>query len=292
MKTITTIVLVHLSLSLFSQNQYSERIVIDTLSKSIFVLSNDFGGNIGLLIGKDGILLVDSHSKDYFDSIQSSISYLSSQPLKYLINTHWHFDHVENNEAFANQGATIISHENCRDRLSEDQVVPIFMPLQAATPKKGLPTITFKDSISIFIDDEIVSVFHLQNAHTNSDAVVYFRNSNVLHTGDIFVMYGMPFIDAANGGSIDGMIAACEYILGLSNDSTKIIPGHGPTSDRQALIGYIDMLKTIRNRITIGITNGNSLEQIIDSNPAKEYNSIIEKTSLIELYYKSIAEVL
>ena len=182
MKTITTIVLVHLSLSLFSQNQYSERIVIDTLSKSIFVLSNDFGGNIGLLIGKDGILLVDSHSKDYFDSIQSSISYLSSQPLKYLINTHWHFDHVENNEAFANQGATIISHENCRDRLSEDQVVPIFMPLQAATPKKGLPTITFKDSISIFIDDEIVSVFHLQNAHTNSDAVVYFRNSNVLHT--------------------------------------------------------------------------------------------------------------
>jgi glyoxylase-like metal-dependent hydrolase (beta-lactamase superfamily II) len=292
MKTITTIVLVHLSLSLFSQNQYSEKIVIDTLSKSIFVLSNDFGGNIGVLIGKDGILLVDSHRKDYIDSIQSRISFLGSQPLKYLINTHWHFDHVENNEAFVNQGATIIAHENCRDKLSEDQVIPIFMPLQAATPKKGLPSITFKDTMNIYINDEIVSVFHLQNAHTNSDAVVYFRNSNVLHTGDIFVLYGMPFIDAANGGSIDGMIAACEYILALSNDSTRIIPGHGQISDKQALIGYLNMLKTIRSRIAIGIKNGNNLEQIIDSNPAKEYNSTVEKASLIELYYKSIAKVL
>ena len=166
------------------------------------------------------------------------------------------------------------------------------MPLQAATPKKGLPSITFKDSMNIYIYDEIVSVYHLQNAHTNSDAIVHFRNSNVLHTGDIFVLYGMPFIDVANGGSMDGMIAACEYILALSNDSTEIIPGHGPTSNRQALISYIDMLKTIRNRIAIGIKNGNNLEQIIDSNPANEYNSIVEKASLIELYYKSIAKVL
>jgi len=292
MRTITAIVLVHLSLSLFSQNQFSERIVIDTLSKSIFVLNNNFGGNVGVLIGQDGILLVDSNSKGYIDTIQSSISLLCSQPLKYLINTHWHFDHVENNEAFANQGATIISHENCRDRLSEDQVVPIFMPLQATTPKKGLPTITFKDSISIFIDDEIVDIFHLENAHTNSDAVVYFRNSNVLHTGDIFVQYGMPFIDTPNGGKIDGMIAACEFISALSNDSTRIIPGHGPVSNKQALTGYIGMLKTIRDRIATGIEKGHSLDQIIDSNPAQEYNSLVDKASLIELYYESMAKTL
>jgi cyclase len=288
MKTIITIVFVHLSLSLFSQNQYSERIVIDTLSKSIFVLSNDFGGNIGVLVGNDGVLLVDSHRRDYIDSIQSKISYLCSQPLKYLINTHWHFDHVENNEVFANQGATIIAHENCRYRLSEDQVIPIFMPLQVATPRKGLPSIIFKDSMNIYINDEIVSVFHLQNAHTNSDAVVYFRNSNVLHTGDIFVRYGMPFLDASNGGLLDGMIAACEYISALSNDSTRIIPGHGPISDKRAFLGYLDMLNTIRNRIVLGIEKGNNLEQIINSDPANEFNSIVEKASLIEQYYKSM----
>jgi glyoxylase-like metal-dependent hydrolase (beta-lactamase superfamily II) len=267
-----------------------EKIVSDSLSESIFVLRNDFGGNIGVLVGDDGILLIDSHRKDFKDSIQSEISKISSLPVEYLINTHWHFDHIENNETFANQGAIIISHENCRARLSGDQVIPIFMPRQDAIPEKGLPKITFHDSLNIYINDEIVNVFHLENAHTNSDVVVYFRRSNIFHMGDIFVRYGVPFIDVENGGSVDGMIAACEYIISSSNESTQIIPGHGPVSNIKDLIEYTDMLITIRNRIAKGIESRYSLEQIIKSNPAEEYESIVEKASLIELYYNSLTK--
>lgn len=290
MRVLAIVILVHLSNSLFSQYEPSREFITDSLTESIFLLRNSYGSNIGVYMGEDGMLLIDSHLREDIDSILVHLNDISSLPVKYLINTHWHFDHVENNEVFANQGAIIIAHENCRDRLSEDQVVPIFMPVQAATPKKGLPSIIFKDSMNIYINDEIVSVFHLPNAHTNSDAVIYFRNSNVLHTGDIFVRYGMPFLDLTNGGLIDGMIAACEYISALSNERTRIIPGHGPISNKQDLINYTDMLKTIRKRIVEAINDGQNLEQVIESKPAKEYNTFIDKEKLLELYYKSLQQ--
>jgi glyoxylase-like metal-dependent hydrolase (beta-lactamase superfamily II) len=213
---------------------------------------------------------------------------MCSLPVKYLINTHWHFDHVENNETFASQGAIIISHVNCRNRLSEDQALPTFNLQQEASLKVSLPKITFQDSLNIHIDNEIVNVFHLQNAHTNSDAVVSFQNSNIIHMGDIFVRYGMPFIDVANGGTLNGMISACEYVSTLSNSKTQIIPGHGPVSNKQDLIQYADMLKTIRNRIVEAINVGHNLEQFIESKPAEENNSIIGKEKLLELYYISM----
>jgi len=290
MRILIVIVSLILSQVLFSQEQYSKRIIIDSISESVYVLRNDYGGNIGVLTGDDGILLIDSHREDFIDSLQQKISKISSLPVKYLINTHWHFDHIENNETLALQGTIIISHENCRARLSEDQVIPIFLPRQVALPQNGLPKITFSDSMSIFINDETVNVIHLKNAHTNSDAIVCFRESNTVHMGDIFVLYGMPFIDVLNGGSLNGMIAACEFVLANTDEKTKIIPGHGSVARKQDLANYTDMLKTIRTRIAQGIETGYNLEGIIDSNPAEEFNSVIDKASLIELYYKSLVE--
>jgi len=262
--------------------------VLDTLTESIFVLSNNNGGNIGVLVGDDGVLLIDSHRKDLIQDIQDKISQVSALPVKYLINTHWHFDHVEGNETLASRGGIIIAHKNCRDRLAEDQFFESLEFKQEATPNTGLPVITFSDSLTLFFNNEIVNIFHFEKAHTNSDLIIHFEKSDIFHLGDIFVRYGIPFIDVPNGGSFDGMISACEYIIENSNEHTQIIPGHGTVSTRQDLVNYLDMLKTIRNRIIDGIESGYSLEQIIKSDPAKEYNSIVEKAGFIKLYYDSI----
>lgn len=288
MRTVTIFIFLILSQILIAQNQNSETIVVDTLTESIFVLSNNNGGNIGVLVGEDGVLLIDSHRKGLIRDIQDKISQVSALPVKYLINTHWHFDHVEGNETIARSGGIIIAHKNCRDRLAEDQFLEVFDFKQKATPNAGLPVITFSDSLTLFFNDEIINIFHLKNAHSNSDLIIHFEKSDVFHLGDIFVSYGIPFIDVPNGGSFDGMISACECIIENSNEHTQIIPGHGMVSTRQDLVNYLYMLKTIRKRIIDGIERGYSLEQIIESNPAEEYNSVIEKASFIKLYYDSI----
>lgn len=288
MRTFTIFIFLILSQILIAQNQKSETIVLDTLTESIYVLSNNNGGNIGVLVGEDGVLLIDSHRKELIQDIQNRISQLSALPVKYLINTHWHFDHVEGNETIASRGGIIIAHKNCRARLGEDQFIEVFDFKQNVTPNAGLPVITFSDSLTLFFNNEIINIFHFKNAHSNSDVIIHFEKSDIFHLGDIFVRYGIPFIDVPNGGSFDGMISACECIVKNSNEYTQIIPGHGMVSTRQDLVNYLDMLRTIRNRIIDGIERGSSLEQIIESNPAEEYNSVIEKASFIKLYYDSI----
>jgi len=292
MKVLAIVILIHLATSLFSQSEPSREFITDSLSESMFVLRNNFGSNIGVFRGEDGMLLIDSHLRKDIDSILVHLNNISTLPVTYLINTHWHWDHVENNETFASKGAITISHVNCRKMLSEDQAFPLFNYKQEASSKVSLPKITFQDSLNIYFNDETVNIVHLQNAHSNSDAVVIFQNSNIIHMGDIFARYGMPFIDVTNGGTLNGMISACEYVSGLSNSRTKIIPGHGPVSNKQDLIEYANMLKTIRNRTVKAIKDGQNLEQFIESKPAKEYNSLIDKEKLLELYYKSMQEII
>jgi glyoxylase-like metal-dependent hydrolase (beta-lactamase superfamily II) len=142
--------------------------------------------------------------------------------------------------------------------------------------------------MTLYLNNEIVHLSHFGNAHTNSDAIIHFKRSNVFHLGDIFVRYGIPFIDVPNGGDIEEMISTCERIISITDENSIIIPGHGPISNKNDLINYVEMLTTIRDRISNGIQKGYSLEQILESNPANEYNSIVEKDKFIELYYNSL----
>jgi cyclase len=287
MKKMVHLLILVFSQTLYSQNSDSIQINVTSLDSSIYVLSLDDGGNIGILVGDDGILMIDTHRKQFIRMIQEKISEISPKHINIVINTHWHFDHVEGNETLGRQGSLIIAHDNTRDRLSVDQSIPIFMSRQESTSPEGLPKLTFPEAITLYMNNEIVDIFHIKNAHTNSDLIIHFKKSNVFHMGDIFVRYGIPFIDVPNGGTMDGMISACEQIIPTTDDNSKIIPGHGQVSTKHDLIEYTDMLKTIRNRIVDGIKKGNTIEQIIESNPAAEFNSIVDKGSLIRLYYDS-----
>jgi cyclase len=275
---------------LFSQYDDSARIVTTSITESLYVISNDQGGNIGVLEGKDGIVIIDTHRKQFTERIQEKISEISNKPVNYVINTHWHMDHIEGNEVFGGQGSLIIAHENCRTRLANDQLISLIMYNQEATPHNGLPKLTFSDSIRLYLNDEVLLLSYFENVHTDSDVVIHFERSNVIHMGDIFVRYGVPFIDVQNGGDIDGMISTCERIISIADENTIIIPGHGPVSNKQDLINYTDMIKTIRHRIAEDIERGKTLDQIVESDPAKEYNFIFDKAGLIKLYYDSIVE--
>lgn len=275
---------------LFSQNEDSARIVTTPIMESLYVISNDQGGNIGVLEGKDGIIIIDTHRKQFTERIQDIISETSNKPVKYVINTHWHMDHIEGNESFGEQGSLIIAHENCRARLAEGQIISLIMYHQESTPHNGLPSFTFSDSIRLYLNDEVLLLSHFGNAHTDSDVIIHFERSNLIHMGDVFVRYGMPFIDVLNGGNIDGMISTCERIISIADENTIIIPGHGPVSNKQDLINYTDMIKTIRHRIAQDIEKGKTLDEIFENDPAKEYNSMFDKAGLISLYYDSIVE--
>ena len=198
---------------------------VQQISEKIYMLKGQ-GGNIGLSIGEDGVFVIDDQFAHLTSKIDSVIKTISSIPLKYLVNTHYHGDHTGGNENMANLGATIISHDNVRKRLEANPTRNGTIP-----PKKALPVITFNDKLSLYINGEKVLVFHVENAHTDGDAMLYFTQSNVLHTGDIFFNGLYPYIDLDSGGSVIGYIEAVKRALIVINDETKIIPGHGKLSD-------------------------------------------------------------
>lgn len=229
------------------------------------------GGNIGVLTGDDGTLIVDDQYAPLTERIRSAIAELTDHPVSFLINTHWHFDHSDGNENFGRAGALIVSQENSRERMTRDQFVSIFERDQEAYSEEGLPKVTFDESMRFHLNDETIDVFHPGPAHTDGDALIYFRDTNVVHTGDVFVRYGFPFIDQPNGGSIDGILRAVETLAEITDDETIFIPGHGDLSDRSDLLAYGEMLSTIRARVWRQLEEGRSLEDVIESDPTEGY---------------------
>lgn len=240
------------------------------ITESVYMLRGA-GGNIGLSIGDDGAFIVDDQYAPLTGRIQEAIAELTDEDVEFVINTHWHYDHSDGNENFGRAGALIIAHENSRRRMMTDQYVTVGDRQQEAYELAGLPKISFQQTMSMHLNGEDVDIFHVSHAHTNGDAIVYFRGSDVIHTGDVFVRYGIPFIDKPNGGSIQGMIAAIYRIAGLIGDDTVIIPGHGDLSTREDLLEYGQMLTTIRDRIQEGIDAGDSLDDVIASEPLRGF---------------------
>lgn len=257
------------------------------------------GGNIGLFFGEDGIFLIDDQFAPLHEKLIAKINELTGSAdidlsNGFLINTHFHGDHTGGNELLGKSGAIIIAHENGRQRLTTENYVPFFDSRNAALPKAGLPVITFSKDITFHINGDSVRVVHVGQAHTDGDAFVHFTNANVIHAGDILFMQTYPFIDLDNGGSVTGVIKGTEMILALSNDKTRIIPGHGDLTDRAGLESYLKMLTTTYATVGRLVDDGKTLEQIQAAKPTAEFDAefagFITGDAFVGLLYRDLTE--
>jgi len=273
--------------SISARNFDTVQIKTIKVTETIYMLEGS-GGNIGVLVGKDGIVLIDDQFAPLSEKIKTALKALNDKPVRFIINTHFHGDHTGGNEKFGGDGTIIVAQENSRLRMTTDQFMAAFNKQQKAAPYDALAKVTFTESVTLHLNGETVQVFHVKNAHTDGDAVIYFKESNVIHAGDVFVRYGLPFIDQAHGGNIDGMINGADQILALVNDDSKIIPGHGLLSGKKDLLDFKKLLLTVRDRIAEGIKQGKTLEQIIGTDPTKEFKSVFDRKDFIKSVYDSL----
>jgi glyoxylase-like metal-dependent hydrolase (beta-lactamase superfamily II) len=228
------------------------------------------GGNLGLLTGEDGVVLIDDGLPPLTGKLLEAIGKLTDDAVAFLINTHVHGDHIGGNEALGKKGATIVAHDNLRQRLVTEGMTTADGDVPA--PKDALPVLTFADSVTFHLNGRQAFVFHVAHAHTDGDAVIHFREDNVIHTGDAMFNGLFPFIDLDSGGSVEGYIAAQRRILALANDETKIIPGHGPLAAKKDLEAAIEMLTNARDQVRQLVDAGRSEEEILAENPLKAYH--------------------
>lgn len=230
------------------------------------------GGNIGLMVGDDAAFVVDDQFAPLTPKVLAAIKAITPQPVRFVMNTHWHFDHTGGNENMGQAGALIFAQENVRKRMSTDQFIEAFKLKQPASPRAALPVITFTDTVSFHLNGDSVVVFHVAPAHTDGDAMVMFTKANVVHTGDVFVSAGFPFVDRSSGGTINGIISATERLVAVTNADTKIIPGHGPLADRARVKAYHDMLVVLRDRMRKEIAAKHTVDQVLASKITAEYD--------------------
>ena len=234
----------------FSSSHAMDEVKITAIpvANNIFMLSGK-GGNIGLFTGKDGTFVIDDQFAPLTGKILAAIKSVGGDTPEFLINTHFHGDHTGGNENLGKKGTLIFSHHNVRERLASGSVIKAFGMKTPPAQKSALPVMTYSEDMRFHINGDTVSAMHVPNAHTDGDSFVYFKNANVIHAGDIFFNGFYPFIDPDHGGSLQGMIAAVDTILAMSNAKTKIIPGHGPLADKAQLQAYRDMLSSAYNTL-------------------------------------------
>ncbi|MFO0983594.1 MAG: MBL fold metallo-hydrolase [Planctomycetota bacterium] len=218
------------------------------------------GGNIGASIGEDGILIVDSEFAELAPKIAAALKQIGDEPLRFLINTHWHGDHTGGNAPFAQMSAEIIAHDNVRKRLAAGATNRFGTFPPAA--KDALPIITFDDRLSVFVNGEEVRAIHVANGHTDGDSVIVFTRSKVVHMGDDFFNGMFPFIDLDSGGSVSGLIAGIEQVMGEIPDDAKIIPGHGALATKDDLRKFLTMLKETSAAVAAALAQGKTLAQL------------------------------
>jgi cyclase len=231
------------------------------------------GGNIGVSAGEDGVFLVDDQYAPMTERIRAAVATISTRPIRFVLNTHWHGDHTGGNENLGRAGVLIVAHDNVRRRMSTEQFIEAINAREPASPKDALPVVTFTDAVTFHLNGDSIHAFHVPPAHTDGDAIVHFRGANVVHMGDVFFNGFYPFIDLSSGGSLEGVIAAADRVLAMADANTKIIPGHGPLSDRAGLQAYRDMLATARDRVSAAIRAGKTLEQLKAERPLADLDA-------------------
>lgn len=230
------------------------------------------GGNILVLSGADGLLAVDSGLCTAQAQITKALAALAREPLRYLVNTHCHFDHTGGNEWMHSAGATIIAQERTRLRMSSTQNIPAFDVVVPPSPPSALPTVLFPQSQTLAVDDEVIQLRRHTPAHTDTDISVFFPNANVLHTGDTWFHDEYPLVDYDNGGSIRGMLAASAENLSLANSETIVIPGHGEAGDRNDLFDFHEMLLSVCDEVAALKKSGCSMEAVVAAKPTLPFH--------------------
>lgn len=253
--------------------EFSKVEIVPTKVATGLYMLRGAGGNIGVSIGDDAVFLVDDQYAPLAAKIKAAIATLTPTPVKFVINTHWHGDHTGGNEHFGATGAVIVAHDNVRRRMSTEQFNEHFNFKTPPAVRRALPVVTFAESVRFHLNGEEIHVFHVPPSHTDGDSVIHFVNANVVHTGDIFFNGLYPFIDAASGGGIDGMIAVTDTLLAMVKDDTKIIPGHGPLAARADLQAYRDMLAAVRTSVRGLVDAGKTREEAIAAKPTAAYDA-------------------
>jgi glyoxylase-like metal-dependent hydrolase (beta-lactamase superfamily II) len=249
------------------------QITSELVAPGVYMLQGS-GGNIGVSVGPDGVFLIDDQYAPLTDRILAAIARITPEPVRFVLNTHWHGDHTGGNENLGRAGAVIVAHDNVRERMSVEQVLErIARPVATtpASPAVALPIVTFTEEVTFHLNGDEIHAFHVENAHTDGDVIVHFRGADVVHMGDTFFRDRFPFIDTATGGSIDGVIAAAGLAIGIMGPNTKVIPGHGALSTRADLIAYRDALQTMRDEVEMILNEGHPLEHLLDFRPARAF---------------------
>ena len=283
MKSIGSISLFFFGIMAYSQDMNDVIIKVTKLSETVYIFEGS-GGNIGVSAGEDGVYLIDSQFGPLTEKITAEINKISDKPIQFLVNTNHHGDHTGGNENFNKLGTYIIAHENVRKNLN-------------GKTKETLPVITFNDKLNLYLNGEEALVFHVDNAHTNGDAILYFTDSNVLHTGDTYFNGRYPYIDLNNGGSVNGYIEAVKKSLILIDNNTKIIPGHGDISNKAEYQSFLKMMEGLKVAVLAEIENGKTEDEVAnDANLTKTYDFLgyswefITSEKIRRTFYKSLKE--
>ena len=262
----------------------------EKVSDSLYVLFG-IGGNIGVSVGAQGVLIVDDQFPQMIPKVGDAIRDIGGGGVDFVINTHWHFDHAEGNLALGPGGAWLVSQANSRSMMLDDHLIDLVTMTygQQAYPKSALPVITYDDTMQFHFNDETIDLLHAGPAHTTGDTAVIFRGSNAVHLGDVFNRSGYPFIDAGNGGDLRGMIDYCQAVLDAIDEDTVVIPGHGEISDYAGLQSYIAMLEDMHNTIGKMVKRGKTLEQVVAANPTAKYDAEQgDSTNFVNRAYTSL----
>jgi len=259
----------------FDWNPEATEIKAQKIADGLYVLFG-LGGNIGVSIGESGTLIVDDQLPELMPKIEAAIATIGGKHIDFAINTHWHFDHADGNLALGPTGTWLVSQANSRDMMTAPHIINLTVARynQESYPSNARPVITFDDQMSFHFNGERIDLIHSGPAHTTGDAAVIFRNHNAVHMGDVFNNTGYPFIDADSGGEIDGMIDFCEAVLTELKPGAIVIPGHGEVTDDDTLRRYVEMLKTVRGRISKMIDEGMSIEEVIDAKPTADLDEV------------------
>jgi len=256
-----------------SRNQgAAAKIIVQHLRGGVSVLSGS-GGNIAVLSGADGKILVDAGLTTSRRGIAEALAGIDANPIRHLINTHWHYDHTDGNEWLNSSGARIIAQENTRKHLSIATRVEAWKFTFPPSPTGALPTEVFKQDLTLHLNGTTIVLKYYGPAHTDSDISVEFADAEILHTGDTWWNGHFPFIDYSTGGSIDGAIRAAEANITRATDKTLVIPGHGPVGDKSGLIEFRDMLVTIRGKVAALKKQGKSLDETVVAAPTADYDA-------------------
>lgn len=279
----------------FAQQNYDKvEIKALKLNDTTYMLTGA-GGNMGLSAGADAVILIDDQFAPLTPKIEAAIKSITPKPVSFVFNTHWHGDHTGGNANLGKTGAWIIAHDNVRKRLNSEQFNELFKSRSQPQPREALPVVTFAQEVTFHLNGEEILALHVPHAHTDGDAILWFKKGNIIHMGDCFFNGLYPFIDVSSGGSPEGVIAAADKILAVADDQTRIIPGHGPLSNKAGLREFRDMLATVVGRVKELQKAGKKLDEVVATKPSAEFDErwgkgFMAPARFIEMIYSGVGK--